>query len=447
MKKAVILFAKAPVPGLVKTRLMPYYDENECALLGEAMLLDELKALRSKAWDLLVFFASFKEKEEEGLRVLKEITGPADYFPQEGADLGERMNNAFNKVFSLGYEEVLLVGSDIPELTEDIILDSFRALKDDDYVLNATEDGGYYLIGMRSHSSLPFVDQTYSHDQVFNNTRETILNAGSSLYQGKTLHDIDNRDDIRLFRDRIRDDRSLQRLRTASFVMEHVDISVIVPIYNEETTILALLDMLRPYNDKCQIILVDGGSQDKTLSMIPEDFKVLRSDKGRARQMNAGAKESRGDILFFLHADSEIPANFLSEIKDVMAKRKAGCFGIAFHSKQFFMWTCRVISNHRVFDRKVMFGDQGIFIDRNLFFSLSGFPDLPIMEDYEFSLMLKRKKVKLGMTKHRIYTSDRRFPRANIPKLKVMWKMNRLRKMYRDGMDINIISDMYKDVR
>lgn len=94
-----------------------------------------------------------------------------------------------------------------------------------------------------------------------------------------------------------------------------------------------------------------------------------------------------------------------------------------------------------------MFGDQGIFLDRNLFFEAGMFPDIPIMEDYQLSLTLKEMGVKLGMTKQRIYTSDRRFPKGTISKLKVMWKMNRLRKMYRDGVDIKRISAMYRDVR
>ena len=94
-----------------------------------------------------------------------------------------------------------------------------------------------------------------------------------------------------------------------------------------------------------------------------------------------------------------------------------------------------------------MFGDQGIFVDRDLFFEAGMYQELPIMEDYQFSLTLKEMKIKLGMAKRRIYTSDRRFPEGTIPKLKLMWKMNRLRKMYRDGVDIEKIASMYQDVR
>ena len=111
------------------------------------------------------------------------------------------------------------------------------------------------------------------------------------------------------------------------------------------------------------------------------------------------------------------------------------------------MFTCRVISNHRIKDRKVMFGDQGIFIDRKLFFEVGKFPEMPILEDYQFSLTLKERGIPLGMTRHRIYTSDRRFVGNTIEKLKVMWLMNRLRAMYRDGVPAEEIAKIYKDIR
>ena len=206
-------------------------------------------------------------------------------------------------------------------------------------------------------------------------------------------------------------------------------------------------DQLRPLLGKCEILFVDGGSTDDTLVKIDPVFEVIHSKKGRAWQMNEGARRSTGDILFFLHCDSELPDHPLERIRKVMLDHRAGCFGIAFHSKNFFMFTCRVISNHRIKDRKVMFGDQGIFVDRDLFFEAGMFPELPVMEDYQFSLTLKKMKVKLGLADRRIYTSDRRFPRGTVPKLRLMWKMNRLRKMYRDGVDIREISEMYRDVR
>lgn len=224
-------------------------------------------------------------------------------------------------------------------------------------------------------------------------------------------------------------------------------ISVIIPTYNEEKTIEKLMQTLEPIKGRCEILFVDGGSTDRTLELLGDKYPVLRAEKGRAKQMNSGAEKSTGDVLFFLHCDSELPKTALEDIETVMKKHRAGCFGIAFHSNHFFMWTCRLISNSRVFDRKVMFGDQGIFLERELFFKAGMFPEIPIMEDYQFSLTLKEMNVKLGMAKHRIYTSDRRFKGNTIEKLRIMWKMNRLRAMYRDGVSIEKIAELYKDVR
>ncbi len=222
-------------------------------------------------------------------------------------------------------------------------------------------------------------------------------------------------------------------------------ISIIIPIYNEEKTIEAFLKTLEPVKEKAELIFVDGGSSDRTLALIPETYTVLHGPKGRAKQMNLGAANSGGSVLFFLHCDSELPEDAIEQIETVMERYSVGCFGIAFHSKNIWMKCCQAISNHRIKDRKVMFGDQGIFIRRSLFFQIGGFPDLPIMEDYQFSLTLKEMGVKIGIAKKRIYTSDRRFAEGG--RLRVMWKMNRLRAMYRRGVDIEEISGLYRDIR
>lgn len=222
-------------------------------------------------------------------------------------------------------------------------------------------------------------------------------------------------------------------------------ISIIIPIYNEEKTIEAFLKTLEPVKEKAELIFVDGGSSDRTLALIPETYTVLHGPKGRAKQMNLGAANSGGSVLFFLHCDSELPEDAIEQIETVMERYSVGCFGIAFHSKNIWMKCCQAISNHRIKDRNVMFGDQGIFIRRSLFFEIGGFPELPIMEDYQFSLTLKEMGVKIGIAKKRIYTSDRRFAEGG--RLRVMWKMNRLRAMYRKGVDIEEISGLYRDIR
>lgn len=98
--------------------------------------------------------------------------------------------------------------------------------------------------------------------------------------------------------------------------------------------------------------------------------------------------------------------------------------------------------------QKIMFGDQGIFLTRELFFRAGMFPPLPIMEDLQFSLTLRDMGITPGLTKKRIYTSDRRHPEKNFFKQMIsLHQYPQLRKLYREGVSIETISDIYKDIR
>ncbi len=222
-------------------------------------------------------------------------------------------------------------------------------------------------------------------------------------------------------------------------------LSVIIPVYNEEKVLPALLDSLRPLEGRAEVLFVDGGSTDRTAAMIPPSCRLIRSEKGRARQMNAGAAASTGDVLLFLHGDSVLPPDALAEIEHVMAAHRAGCFGIAFRCRDVRMKCCQALSNLRVRVWDVAFGDQGIFLRRELFFELGGFPELPLMEDYQLSLDLRARGVRFAMTRSRIVTSPRRFLQGG--PLRVMARMWRLRAMYRKGADIDAIAALYKDIR
>ena len=224
-------------------------------------------------------------------------------------------------------------------------------------------------------------------------------------------------------------------------------ISVIIPVYNEEKTIEKMKDMMRPLKDRCEILFVDGGSTDQSLSLISEEFRVISSPKGRASQMNQGALKSRGEVLFFLHCDSTLPDAALEQIEEVMNKSRSGYFGIKFDSESILMKCCAFMSNLRARTSGIVFGDQGIFIERDLFFEAGMFPEIPLMEDYQFSLNLKKMKIRYGEAKERICTSDRRFGEGNVNRLRVMWNMHRLRFLYRKGIPADEIARMYSNIR
>lgn len=451
LKKAVIIFTRVPVPGKTKTRMMPHLTPVQCARLHKCFLQDILSECQRCGADIYIHYTMEKETGNEGeerMRLLLGSTGKkAVYVPQKGESLGERMYHAIEETLKKGYRSCVLLGTDVPELKAGEIKRAFGELGKKDIVFGRTADGGYYLVGMKKASREAFSLKRYGHKSVLEETVSQLEKAGVSVGFTGMLHDMDTPEDLRDYRNRIRQKPELRDTAAGRYVSAISKISVIVPIYNEERTIDAMQSQLQKLKGKCEILFVDGGSTDATLSKIAPEFTVLHSPKGRANQMNLGAKKSTGDILFFLHCDSELPEKPLAWIRKVMQGYRAGCFGIAFHSWNFFMFTCRVISNHRIKDRKVMFGDQGIFLDRDLFFEAGMFPDIPIMEDYQFSLTLKEMGVRLGVAGRRIYTSDRRFPKGTVPKLQMMWKMNRLRKMYRAGVPSETLAKLYRDVR
>lgn len=443
MSKAVIVFTRVPVPGQTKTRMMPHVSAAGCARLHTCFLRDIRRECRKIDADLYICYTPEGKQE----RLYPVFGADAHYFPQEGYGLGERMYRAIRRVLKGGYDSCILMGTDVPEMKAEYLNRAFRILESRDAVLGPTMDGGYYLVGVKKPYRSVFEVEGYGKNSVLRDTVRHLKQEGLTVGFTEKLHDMDTYEDLCGYRRRMQNDRFLQKTATGRYLAKTAKISVIIPVYNEEKTIRQMQDQLEPLRGRCEILFVDGGSTDGTPELIRPHFQVIHSEKGRARQMNAGAKASHGDILFFLHCDSELPPHPLGEIRQVMKDHSAGCFGIAFHSINFFMFTCRVISNHRIKDRKVMFGDQGIFADRKLFFDVGMFPEIPVMEDYQFSLTLKERNVKLGMARRRIYTSDRRFPKGTVPKLKLMWKMNRLRKMYRDQVPVETIDRLYRDVR
>lgn len=222
------------------------------------------------------------------------------------------------------------------------------------------------------------------------------------------------------------------------------NISIIIPVYNEATTIKKLMDNLEQFKDHCEIIFIDGGSSDGTDRIIQEKYYIVHSPKkGRSSQMNYGASLSEGNILLFLHADSLLPSACLDQIQKVISQGyRVGCFKIKFDSKSILMKICGFMSNMRVRLRNIAFGDQGIFITRKYFYELGGFKEIPLMEDYQLSMDIKDDGEKIGQAKTKIVTSERRFLKDG--RLRTMARMQRLQYMYRKGKDVELIARLYK---
>ena len=221
-------------------------------------------------------------------------------------------------------------------------------------------------------------------------------------------------------------------------------ITMVIPIYNESRTIGKMLSQLDVLPGVWDIRFADGGSADDTLAQIGEKYPVIPCPKGRANQMNCAAKNAE-DVIWFVHCDSQLPADAHAQISRAIEDgAKWGCFQIGFDYDGPFMGCNTYFSNRRA-KRGIAFGDQGIWVRREIFEKMGGFPALPIMEDYEFSLRMGKAGIPITQLPGTIITSGRRY-RGKFP-LITMWQMFYLRYLYRRGTDINEIARRYRDIR
>jgi rSAM/selenodomain-associated transferase 2 len=221
-------------------------------------------------------------------------------------------------------------------------------------------------------------------------------------------------------------------------------ISVIVPALNESEWIAAALTSLRELRGSGhEVLLVDGGSDDSTAEVAaPWVDRVLSGPRGRARQMNAGAREARGEILLFLHADTVMPpaamAAFLTGFPS--SGRVWGRFDVRLSGRRVMLRVVEKMMNVRSRLSGIATGDQAIFVRRETLERVGGFPEIPLMEDIALSRALKRLGRPLCI-REPVVTSSRRWEEHGI--LRTILLMWRLRLAYALGADPHRLARSY----
>ncbi|WP_165247364.1 TIGR04283 family arsenosugar biosynthesis glycosyltransferase [Adlercreutzia sp. ZJ141] len=222
-------------------------------------------------------------------------------------------------------------------------------------------------------------------------------------------------------------------------------LSIVVPVYNEETALPAFLHMVDSWNYPCEIIFSDGGSTDDTMSLL-EGRTVVRGAKGRGGQCRRGVEASQGEHILFLHVDTTINETALQHIQETLDSGASwGCLTVDFTShRPEYRFGIRK-SNLRARVGGIPFGDQGMFMTRAALDRVGGVPDICIMEDYELSRRLRKAFGWPRQLSDRITASVRRFEAGN--HTLIGFQMAWLRFRYRRGTSPERIQQLYGDVR
>jgi rSAM/selenodomain-associated transferase 2 len=219
-------------------------------------------------------------------------------------------------------------------------------------------------------------------------------------------------------------------------------LSVIIPALNEGSQIRRTLRSLEPFRARgAEVIVIDGGSVDDTLA-IATSFadSVLRTARGRALQMNAGAGAARGEILLFLHADCIPPPEADMLVLQQLGPKGWGRFDVSLAGTYPMFRMIERLMNLRSRLTGIATGDQGIFVRRELFFAVGGYPNIPLMEDLALSKRLKRTGRPLCL-QDRIITSSRRWEEQGI--IRTVLLMWRLRLAYFFGAEPGRLAKIY----
>ena len=226
-------------------------------------------------------------------------------------------------------------------------------------------------------------------------------------------------------------------------------ISVIIPAYNEEGTISSCLEQFRDASDQVEVILVDGGSSDRTVAIAEQapGVRVLHSREcGRAVQMNKGAAAAEGDLFIFLHADTLLPAGWINLISSSIHDHGmvGGRFRLSISDSGFLYRLITFGTNFRSRTLGIIYGDQAIYTSRKTFGKTGGYPLIPIFEDSEFCNLLK-KEGSLDWIDLPVVTSARRWQkRGPIQTVLLTWS---LRILYILSVSPETLSRYYKTVR
>ena len=435
----LIVFTRYPTPGETKTRLIPALGAEGAATLQRQMTEHTLKTAQTLVEEAPNTQVDIRFSGSSKRQMQQWLGHQWTYNAQGKGDLGDRLVRAFQSAFEQGAESAIAIGIDCPGITSPLLHTALRELHTHDLVLGPATDGGYYLIGLSKVTPGLFQSIEWGTDRVLQQTLTHASRLNLKTTQLAPLADVDRPADLGIW-EAVANPSTAQSSKSATSEIKQSSsepshsesnstqstfLSVIVPVLNEVEQVDRLLHHVQETQtfiseslDKIEFIVVDGGSHDSTLDKLRDDsLKVLQSSPGKATQMNTGARVAKGEVLLFLHADTQLPRDFMQCIHNTLGQPStvAGAFSLLIDGSH---WGLRVVEwgihwRSRLFG--LPYGDQGLFLRKKTFEQIGGFPDLPIMEDYEIVQRLK-KHGHVAIAPSSVTTSSRRWQQLGILK-------------------------------
>lgn len=334
------------------------------------------------------------------------------YAPQQGNDLGERLHHAIESAFQQAADQVIIIGSDCPQLDADVLAEANQQLKHHDVVVGPAEDGGYYLIGLKSPEQTLFQDIPWGTSEVLTQTLQKTGSLGLNRKLLASLSDVDYPED-------------LVACRQWPAIVDGIlpkcvpgRLSIVIPTLNEAER---LADTLSCVQSRCtkpedlEVIVADGRSSDDTLEIARQHEAIaIACRPGRGIQMNSGAALASGETLLFLHADSQLPGGYDQMIsKTLSGKPVAGAFRLQIDDDTPGLRLIAKLANLRSRILQRPYGDQGLFLRSQTFFEMGGFRNWPLMEDFELVQRL-RKRGRIELADASMTVSARRWRKRGV---------------------------------
>lgn len=374
----LLVFARYPQPGRCKTRLIPALGAERAAeLYGEMVRrtlwqCDELRRLSADPVRIVIEYDGASREDMASF-----VGADRELAAQSSGDLGERLAHAARMAFDAGAQRLAIIGTDCPALTADILQKALEALERCDLVLGPASDGGYYLIGLsRFHAEL-FESMPWSTDRLLAQTLKTAERIGLTVELLPVLDDVDLPEDLSVWEQH----RHQQSCGT----------TVVIPTFNLEPRLEAAIASARQAAGVEVIVVAAGDVTESREAASRMGCRFLESPAERGRQLNAGARVALGENLLFLHADTELPSGWDAEVRRVLSIKRTigGAFPVRLDAPG---WRLRLIERGIAIRSRWLqwpYGDQALFLKREVFRLQGGFPELPLMEDFAFVRRLK----------------------------------------------------------